>query len=307
MLNIGLLGADLIGKQHAQAIHEVNGLRVCGVFDPDTRNGKEIAKELNIPFFNNPLDLIERSDALDITTATDFLFSLVPGFLKASRHLLLPPEILKSKVLGDHLLKLSQEAKAKIQIGYTDRFHSVLLSSIPFIENPLFIDAQHYIPFTAGIKSEAELEMIMTRNIDIIYSIVKANIKRIHATGVNVFGSKTDIVNAHLEFDNGTNVNLTINLVAQEYVHRFQFFKTNTKVECDFGNQSSKVVEIKNGELTSRTLNTPPNYPLKEAFNSFYQSIIYNSDPVIGISEGCQAKDLAQRLLEKIKIISQNG
>lgn len=307
MLNIGLLGADLIGKQHAGAIHEVNGLRVCGIFDPETDKAKKVASKLQVPFFNNPEDLIRQSDALDITSATDSFFSFIPGSLKASRHLLLPPAVLKSKVLGDNLLKLSREANTKIQIGYTDRFRSVLLSAMPFIYNPLFIDVQHNIPFITGNSSEPELEEIMIGDIDIILSVVKANIKKVHATGINVFGDKADIINTHLEFDNGTNVNLTLNSIAGKNVHCFQFYKTNLRVECDFVSQSAKVYEKKGKKLFIKTLNTPPNHPLTEAFTAFYNSITYNSEPIVGITEGCQVRNIAHQVSEKIKVISKAG
>ncbi|MBN2615635.1 MAG: Gfo/Idh/MocA family oxidoreductase [Bacteroidales bacterium] len=307
MLNIGLLGADLTGKQHAQAIQTVNSLRLSGIFSPETEEAKKLAHELGVPIFSSPQELMQVSDALDITLSDDSLLPMIPAFVKASRHLFINPYFFKSLLLGENLWKLAQEAKVKVQVGCIERFHSALLTARPFIDNPVFIEAQHGVPYLPEFAGKSVVEELMNRDIDIILSLINANIKRVHATGINVFGDTPDIVNAHLEFDNGTTVNLTANRIAGENIRRFQFYKHYSRVETDLIHPSTHIFEKKNDQFSVKELNTPPNRPLTEALNAFYQSIFYNSEPPVGISEICQAQKITHMISDKIEMISKAG
>lgn len=307
MLNIGLLGAGLSGKQHAQAIQTVKGLRLTGVFSPEADQAKKLAQELEVPFFSNPYDLMQVSEALDITSAEESYLPLIPAFVKASRHLFIPPHFFDSSVMGENLLKLAQEAKVKIQVGCVERFHSALLTARPFIDSPVFIEAQHGIPYLPEYAGKSVVGELMIRDIDVILAMINANIKRVHATGINVFGDNPDIVNAHLEFDNGTTVNLTANRIAGENIHRFQFYKHYSRVETDFIKPAARIFEKKEDQFTVKELNTPPNRPLAEALTAFYQSVAYNSEPPVGINESCQAQHIARMISDKIEMISKAG
>jgi len=307
MLKIGLLGANNLGWQHATAIHSIKGIHLSGIFDPDEKKASALAKKFKAPVYNNANDLMNDSDALDIVFINTPFFPLISGFIKASKHLYIEPKLLEGSHQGDSLLNLSQEAKAKIQIGFTDRFNSALLTARPFINDPVFIEVQQMVPYLPAYANTSVVEDLMIHDIDIVLSIIKGNIKRVHATGINVFGKNPDIVNAHLEFDNGTTVNLTANRIATEDTRRFQFYKHYSRVETDLLKLNSKIFEKKKGQFSVKKLKTTQNHALTAALTSFYHSIAKNTEPQVSISDGCQALRIAAMISDKIEMISKAG
>ena len=59
---------------------------------------------------------------------------------------------------------------------------------------------------------------------------------------------------------------------------------------------------MKKDQFSVKELNTPPNRSLAEALNAFYQSVVYNSEPPVGISESCQAQQIAHMISDKIEM-----
>ena len=307
MLKIGLLGANKEGWQHAKAIRAIKGMQLAGVYDADLEIATRMAEAFDIPLFPSIDALTKASDAMDIVDVSVTFFPLASGLIKASKHLFIEPRLLREAPYGESLLNLSEEAKAKVQVGYTDRFNAVLLSAAPFIDDPVFIEVQQMVPYLPEFANTSVVEDLMIHDLDIILGMVKGNVKRVHATGINVFGKNPDIVNAHLEFDNGTTVNLTTNRIASESTRRFQFYKHYSRVELDFLKPGVKIFEKKNDQFVVKKLNVDTQHSLQNALTGFYHAIVKDTETPVPISSGCQVQQIASIITNKIEMISKAG
>lgn len=94
----------------------------------------------------------------------------------------------------------------------------------------------------------------MIHVIDIILSVVKANIRKISASGVAVVSDTPDIANARIEFDNGCLANLTASRISLKNMRKTRFFQKDTYIAVDFLKKEVELVKMEDGKLQARNL-----------------------------------------------------
>lgn len=303
MLKVGLFGTDSLIPLHSEALESIRGLKLSGTFDtstttlPDSRNFQYTNKEFAA--------LFEKSDIIDIATDDIPVFPFVTSAIKAAKHVFiansLPPDVDQIKALRD----LEQEAHVKVQSGYNGRFNPAFRAALPYFRDPMFIESHRMIPFSSFKPEFSIISDIMIQDIDIILSVVKANIKKVHASGVKVFGDSPDIVNAHLEFDNGASANLTSNRISSRNIHYSKFYQPHSRVHVDFIKLSTKVLRQEQDKFKISDIEILPENKIETALRGFYDAILNNSEPLVSLDDSYRALSIAEMIMDKIQIVKK--
>jgi predicted dehydrogenase len=161
---------------------------------------------------------------------------------------------------------------------------------------------------------------LMIHDIDIILSLVKANVKRISASGVAILSKSPDIANARIEFDNGCVANITASRISVKNMRKMRIFQPGAYISMDFLAKKSDIFRIEddmpadNG-LQHLEIELPDNSkkyityetPEKKEVNAikmelelFHKSITQNKPVPVTVQEGYNAMDVAHQILEKI-------
>ena len=180
-------------------------------------------------------------------------------------------------------MDIAHEASVKVQVGHVERFNPAFLAALPHFENPMFIESHRLSGFnTRGIDVPVILDL-MIHDIDIVLNVVKANIRKISASGVAVISNSADIASARLEFDNGCVANLTASRVSLKTMRKSRFFQKDAYIAVDFLNKEAEIVRISglngnkpnpglplldpgNGSYRLRNLAFSPSMPSKQSY-----------------------------------------
>jgi len=208
-MKIGIVGIDHISSNHLKAIQALRGFHLMGIYDPHTEKARELCKKAGLNYFESFEELLQNSDVIDIASPHLNHFQLAAEAIKKSKHLFIDSPVVSSPAEALQLINLSEEADVKVQVNYPERFNPAYTATLPYLSHPLYIEAQRHIAFDSRREEVPIVMDLMMHDIDIVLSIVKANIRTVHATGVRVFNGSPDIVSANLEFDNGAVANLT--------------------------------------------------------------------------------------------------
>lgn len=303
MLKVGLFGSGSLVPLHKEAIENIHGLKFAGFFDTSKTS---LFNQQSIPVNNKEfIELFEKSDIIDIVSQDISVFRFVSHAIKSAKHVFLehslPPVIHEV----ENLLNLQQEAHTKVQMGYNGRFNPAFRAALPHFHEPMFIESHRMIPFSSVQPEFSIISDIMIHDIDIILSVVKANIKKVHASGVKVFGNSPDIVNAHLEFDNGATANLTSNRISSRNIHYSKFYQPNSRVQVDFFKQSTKVLKQEKDKFKVNELEIFPENKIEMALREFKKSIEKNSEPVVSLEDYHRVLQIAAIITDKIQIINK--
>ncbi len=304
MLKIGVIGAGRLGKIHIALLKEIKEFELVGFFDTDESFRVDVAKELNVKSFSNVDELIDLVDAVDIVKPTISHFDFAVKAIRQSKHVFIEKPVTNTVEEAKQLLELAEEANVKVQVGHIERFNPAFKAALPYISNPRFIETHRMIEFDAKKVSIPVVMDLMSHDLDIILSIVKSNIKKISASGVEVIGSSPDIVNAVVEFDNGCVANLTASRVSLKNERVSKFYQKDAHIIIDYFKQETNLYALKtNGktEIFTKKLDIVKQNPVQTELKEFAQSIQNDTAPQVGILDGSVMLDAALKIAEKIK------
>ena len=85
---------------------------------------------------------------------------------------------------------------------------------------------------------------LMIHDIDILLSLVQAEIEEIRAAGISILTSKVDIANVRLQFQGGCVANLTASRVSTDRVRKLRLFQPHQYISVDYGRQDASVFSV---------------------------------------------------------------
>ena len=322
MLKIGLFGLGHLGKIHAKLILELNEIYTfVGFFDPNETNADHGINELGLTRFDSVEELINAVDVVDIVTPTISHFDIASVALRNSKHVFIEKPVTKTNEEAKKLRLLAHEAEVKVQVGHVERFNPAFKNALPYINNPMFIETHRLAQYNPRGTDVPVVLDLMIHDLDIILSSVKSTVRRISASGVAVVSDTPDITNARLEFDNGCVANLTASRISLKNMRKSRFFQKDAYISIDFLSKESEIVKM-------TTLETEPDpfdivfdlgegkakkkieifkpevltsNAIKEELESFSQSIINDTVPIVSIEDGEYALRIALQIMDKLK------
>lgn len=314
-----------MGKIHIRLLKEITKYEVVGFYDADPAAAELVEKEFGIKSFDSIAALLELVDAVDIVTPTITHFDCASKSIKKSKHVFIEKPITNTIEEAKILIGLSKEANVKVQVGHVERFNPAFIAARDFCSNPMFIETHRLAQFNPRGTDVSVVLDLMIHDIDIILSVVKSNIKRISASGVAVVSDTPDIANARIEFDNGCVANLTASRISMKNMRKSRFFQKSAYVSVDFLDKKVEVIKItdvKKGDVDplAVTIDLPngkgvkqiyfesptilPSNAIKMELETFADSIISNTIPLVSIDDGYKALDVAYKIIEKMKVTS---
>ena len=315
MLQAGVIGCGHLGKFHIKQLSESKRYQLVGVYDKNLDIAKAVSKEFNCDFFDNPDDLISKSDLICVVTPTPFHFEYAKKCIVSGVHVFIEKPVCDNINDSNKLIQLNKKRNLKIQVGHVERFNPAFTAIKNKIKNPMFIESHRLAQFNPRGTDVSVVLDLMIHDIDIILSSVDSEIKKISSSGVSVISSTPDIANARIEFKNGCVANLTASRVSIKNMRKTRFFQTGKYISVDFLNKNSEIIEIDDNSneiphmkldlangSTKNIFFSKPNIKEKNAIldelNSFAESIINDSRPIVNLADGHKALFVANEIIK---------
>ena len=128
-----------------------------------------------------------------------------------------------------------------LQVGHLERFNPAIRALGPILTQPRYIECHRLAPFVErGTDVDVILDL-MIHDLDVILSLVPAEVQNIEAVGVPVLTETTDIANARLRFVNGCIANITASRVALKRERKIRIFQADTYVSVDYGEKHVRI------------------------------------------------------------------
>jgi len=318
MLKIGVFGAGHLGKFHLNNWKEIEGVELVGFYDPSERTAKAVIEKYNLKRFIHPEELMEMIDAADIVAPTNHHFDLCRTAVRMGKHVFVEKPMCNTMDEANELVKLVREANVKLQVGHVERFNPAYLAVKDMQLNPMFIEVHRLSQFNPRGTEVSVILDLMIHDIDIILSMVKSDVKQVHANGVAVMTDTPDIANVRIEFDNGCVANLTSSRISMKKMRKIRLFQRDAYIGIDFLEKKSEIIrmkgnndkeaftfdiETKDGVKTIAVSNPVVKdvNAIKMELQQFKDSIIENKPTVVTEVDGLRAMDVAHQILTKIQ------
>lgn len=124
MKGIGIVGTGAIAIKHAQAIAELEGAKLVGLFNPNTQSAEAAREKFSAPVFSDTAEFlaVEGLDIVCICTPSGM--HLEPGLaaIAAGKHLVVEKPIEINLSRADELIAAAEKKGVKLAVIFQNRF-----------------------------------------------------------------------------------------------------------------------------------------------------------------------------------------
>lgn len=306
-IRAAVVGVGYLGKFHAEKYASMEHATLVGVADVNLDRAGEIAGRLGVNVYSDYRDLMGKVDAVSIVTPTTSHFSIAMDFLNAGIDVLIEKPIAETLEQADALIELAQSSGRIVQVGHLERFNPAVAALAKVAKEPLFITS-HRLSFFKERGTEVNVVLdLMIHDIDIILSLVKSELRDIHAVGVPVISPHVDIANVRMTFENGCVADVTASRISLKEMRRIRIFQRDTYISVDYSTPGLAVIR-KGGNGVPLPL--PGMFmeqasfegadPLRTEIEAFVDSVQTRKQPLVSAVEGRKALKVALTIIEQI-------
>ena len=256
-MRLGVVGAGALGFHHVRILRDLPGIALAGFFDDRPSRAEEVSRELQVRAFASLDDLIDACDAMTIVVPTPAHFEVSRRALARGRHLLIEKPLATTLEQADELLHLAAINGAIIQTGHVERFNRAIRAALPYVDHPLFIESDRLAPFNPRGSDVAVVLDLMIHDIDLVLTLVGAEVESVAGVGVPVLTPFVDIANARITFATGAVANITSSRVSRERMRKLRIFQKSGYLSLDLGAGEGEFYRMK-GDLNLAELMRAP-------------------------------------------------
>ncbi len=307
-IRVGVIGVGYLGRFHALRWLEIEGAELVGVSDIIPERADRVALELGCEAFYENEKLLEKVNAVSIVVPTPAHYQVAKTALLMEKDILLEKPITMTLEEADELIALAKEKKRIFMVGHLERFNPAVRALADALTRPAFIEAHRLGPFQERAKDIDVVRDLMIHDLDIILSLVRAELERVSAMGIAVLSKKVDIANARLEFANGTVANLTASRVSLGAgMRKIRIFQPENYISLDYQNQKMAIFTLGEGDerdpmsrIKIREIELDREDALRTELRAFLQSVRERTSPPVTAEDGRRALEAAIRVNQEI-------
>ena len=306
MLKTAVIGVGYLGRFHAQKYSGITDSELIGVVDVDPESAQNIADELEVPFYTDYHEVLDKADAVSIVVPTVLHYETAKAFLKNGVHVLLEKPFAANIGEAEELEQLSRDMNVRLQIGHLERFNPVFTEFQQLIDQPKFIENIRIAPFPKrGTDVDVILDL-MIHDIDLVMAVVGEYPESVEGTGVNIITSTTDLANARLRFPSGCIADLTASRVSDKAERKMRIFQSGLYLSLDYGTGQARKLQVDPEVIPDPDTLRPESYQLEKGdallaeIESFISVVREGKKPKVTGQDGLNAMRVAWQIKEQL-------
>jgi predicted dehydrogenase len=304
-LRIAVVGVGHLGRHHARILASLPGVQLAAVVDTNRARAEEIAQTVNCRALFDARDLVGDVDAVTIAVPTELHRDVALPFLAAGIAVLVEKPMARSLVEADQLIAAAARTQATLAVGQTERFNPAVEAARPLLVDPRFIEVHRLGTFPERSLDIDVVFDLMIHDLDVVLSLVHAEVESIEAVGVPVLTGRVDIANARLRFANGCIANLTASRISRDRVRKIRFFQPAAYLSIDYAAQKIEMWRLVKGagpmpSIEGGEVPVTNEEPLKRELADFVDAVVSKRTPLVDGVQGRRVLELATRITDKM-------
>lgn len=304
MLKIGLVGSAYLIEKHIDSVVKSSNFQLVGYYNVNANSGSKLPTSIvNQYEFYDLNELLHQTQLVYLfSLAEDIRMPVTIQVIKSANHLLMDKSNIKSTIEAKQLLDLAEEAGVIAQMSNISTLSPLYKASKEDLTQPILIESVTNIHYKN--KSAYLLNDLLCDELSMIINTVNANLKKVTTIGVDVSNRFPEVINALLEFDNGCNVSITINTVADDDKKTIIFYTAGATTTVDFlDNKIKKVYALDNQkDFSEKEVKIKDNSQLNIELTAISESIKQQKSLSTDLHDMLKIHEILNKISEKLKI-----
>jgi predicted dehydrogenase len=304
-LRVAVVGVGHLGRHHARILSSLDGVKLVAVVDTNRARADEIASAHGTTARYHAHDIAGQVDAVTIAVPTASHLEVALPFLEAGVGVLVEKPMARDLAQADAMMAAAAAAGAVLGVGHTERFNPAVAAARPFLTDPRFIEVHRLGTFPERSLDIDVVFDLMIHDLDLVLSLVNAEIEAVDAVGVPVLTGRVDIANARLRFANGCIANQTASRISRDRVRKIRFFQPSAYLSIDYAAQRVEMYRLEKGSgpkpaIAGGDVEVAGEEPLKLELADFVDAVAIRRAPAVTGEQGRRALAVAQQITDKI-------
>jgi predicted dehydrogenase len=304
ILRVGVIGAGVMGTNHARVLAGLPDTTLVGVVDPVAAHRTRATELVNCSTFAGLDELLaEGVDAVTVAAPTHLHQEIALACIARKIHVLVEKPIASSVEEGRDIVTAARRAAVTLMVGHVERFNPAVAAIKQAIsgEDILSIGITRVGPFPPRMSNVGVVIDLAVHDIDLIRWFTESDIIEVQPQLSSAVAEREDI--ALLQFRTASGVLAHINTnwltpfkarnvtVATRGKYIMGDLLTRQVTEC-FGFKPD-------GSYSMRHLPVGHDEPLRAELVSFLNAVRYGGSPAVTGDEGVASLEIATRCLER--------
>ncbi len=313
-IKIGIIGAGYIAGVHASVLAGDKRVRITAIQDVVPECSQQLARAHNATSVDTPLELLERSDAVYITTPNTQHVSLAIAAIETGKHVFCEKPLATNVADAQAVFEKASTAEGIFQVGHNRRFAPV------YAELKRLLSETH-APHSAHVKMNRGelLKPEWTGNPEItggflyetpihMFDMMRflfGEVESLHAIGSKHEYTETDDFSVLMKFANGMHATLATAADASwlfpfERVEVFCHHATLVTREMETLTCSTNLEGYFN-QQSMQQLSREEKWGYAQEDRAFVDSIVNGSPPLVTARDGLMSVEIANAVYESVK------
>lgn len=250
MLRFAIVGAGIMGSNHARVLGMLAGARIAVVIDKDSARGETLARTHGALYSADLADAAG-ADAAIVATPTADHAEVAVALMELGCHVMVEKPLAATVEECARILRAAEQRRRTLMVGHVERFNPAVLELPNLLDDVLHIDIARIGP-TAQRVTDSVVSDLMIHDLDLARCINPAQVVGVAALGRRgVRSDRTELACALLEFENGVTASLTASQLGQSKIRRIEITQRDSFVTVDLVRQDVSVGRVTHQEFLS--------------------------------------------------------
>ena len=304
MLRIGVVGAGVMGSNHARVLSGMPGIVLVGIADPDAANRARATELIGCSVFESVDALCDAGvEAVTIAAPTHLHHDIALSCIARGIHVLVEKPIASTVDEGHAIVDAARKAGVVLMVGHVERFNPAVTTIKQAIqgEDILSIAITRVGPFPPRMSNVGVVIDLAVHDIDLIRWFTESDIVEVQPQVSSAVAEREDIALLQFRTANGVLAHINTNwltpfkarsvTVATRGKYVMGDLLTRQVTEC-FGFQPD-------GSYSMRHLSVGHAEPLRVELQAFIDAIRSGEAPAVTGEEGVASLKIAIECLDQ--------
>jgi len=306
-LRAAVVGAGRLGGLHAQKYRALEGVELRYVADIDRERADSVAAASGAIAVSDYRELRGKVDLATVASPGVTHHQIAADLMAWGIDILIEKPMAATLEQARDLGQIAAATGRTLQIGHLERFNPVIERLGAILQTPRFIECHRLAPFTErGTDVDVVLDL-MVHDLDVILSLIPAEVVALEAVGVAVLTDRIDIANARIRFANGLIANLNASRVSARRERKIRFFQPDAYLSVDYEARRIQIYRKSPPPpggafpvISADQIDLGEGDPLMEEVRAFVTSVRTRSAPRVTAADGLRVMELSDRIAAAI-------
>lgn len=301
-MRIGVIGAGVMGTNHARVLAGLPGVEFVGVADPDMGNRNRAASMIGCATFASVDALLDQNlDAVTIAAPTHLHHEVSLACIARKVHVMVEKPIASTADEGHEIVDAARKAGVILMVGHVERFNPAVAAIKQAIagEDILSIAITRVGPFPPRMSNVGVVIDLAVHDIDLIRWFTNSDIVEVQPQLSSAIAEREDIALLQFRTANGVLAHINTNWLTPFKARSVTVATRNKYVMGDL--LTRQVTECfgfqQDGSYSMRHLSVGHAEPLRAELQAFIEAITTRTVPAVTGEEGVASLEIAIQCL----------